>query len=88
MDVSGIHSQTLHSPAPTLVLGPHLRHMEIPWATVQIRAAAAGLQPQQQQVRAETMTYTTAHGNVGSLTLSKARDRIHILMDTSQVYYQ
>ena len=27
------------------------------------------------------MTYTTAHGNAGSLLLSKARDRTHILMD-------
>ena len=32
------------------------------------------------------MTYTTAHGDTGSLNpLSKARDRTRILMDTSQV---
>ena len=34
------------------------------------------------------MTYTTAHGNTGSLTpVNEARDRTCILMDTSQVRY-
>ena len=35
-----------------------------------IRAAAAGLpQPQQLRIRAESVTYTIVHGNVGSLTI-------------------
>ena len=37
---------------------------------------------------ATSATYTTAHGNTGSLdALSKARDLTHILMDTSQVHF-
>ena len=34
----------------------------------QIRAAAAGLQPQQHQIQVASSIYTTPHGNAGSLT--------------------
>ena len=45
-------------------------------------------QPQQCQIRAVSVTYTTAHDHARSLTpLSKARDRTHILMDPSQIHY-
>ena len=38
------------------------------------------------QMRAASVTYTTAHGTTGSFNpLSEARDQTHILMDTSQV---
>ena len=57
--------------------------MEIPRLEGLIRAAAAGPtpqpQPQQLQIGAMSATYTIAHGNAGSL--SKARDRTHVLMD-------
>ena len=42
-------------------------------------------QPQPHRIQAETVTYTTAHGNAGSLPMSEARDRTHILMDPSGV---
>ena len=45
----------------SLFLGMHLRHMEIPRLGVESEL-------QQHQIRAESATYTTAHGNAGSLT--------------------
>ena len=42
-------------------------------------------QPQQCQIQASSMTYTTAHGNVGSPTTEQTQGSTHILMDTSQV---
>ena len=57
-------------------LGPHPRHMEVPRLGGPIRPTAAGLnhshwptpQPQQCQILAVPVTYTTAHSNAGSLT--------------------
>ena len=49
-----------------------------------IRAVTAG-QPQPQQIRAESATYTTAHGTPISDPLTKARDQTHILMDNRLV---
>ena len=44
--------------------------------------------PQSCHIQAMSATYTTAHGNTGSLThCIEARDQTHILMDTSWVYY-
>ena len=43
-------------------------------------------EPQPRQIPAASATYTTAEGNTKSFNpLSEARDRTHILMDTSQV---
>ena len=54
----------------------------------QIGAVADGLHHSHSQlrIRATSVTYTTDHGNAGSLPLSKARDQTRILMDTSQVH--
>jgi len=52
----------------------------------QTRAAAIRLH-HQRQIQAMSVTYTTAHGNAGSLTKIEARDQTHIFMDTSQVCY-
>ena len=41
--------------------------------------------PQPRPVRAASSTYTTAHGNAGSLTQSEARDQTWNLMVTSQI---
>ena len=50
--------------------------------------AANLLQPQQCQIHAASSTYTIAHGNYQILNpLSKARNRTHILRDTSRVRY-
>ena len=50
-------------------LGPHVQHMKVPRLVVGIGAAAAPmLQPQQQGIQAESVTYTTAHGNARFLT--------------------
>ena len=43
------------------LLGPHLQHMEVPRLGVK-------LEPQHCQIQAASATYTTAHGNTGSLT--------------------
>ena len=46
-------------------------------------------QPQQHQIGATSVTYTTAHSNAGILNpLSKARDQTYILMGTSQVNHR
>ena len=49
-------------------LGPHLQHMDVPRlgieSDLQLRPK---LQPQQHQIQAASSTYTTAHGNPGSL---------------------
>ena len=54
-----------------------------------IGAVSAGPtpQPQQCQMQAASATYTTAHGNTGSLTRSEARDQSHIIMDTSRIRF-
>ena len=44
-------------------LGLHLWHMEVPRLGFEVE-----LQPQQHQIQAPSVTYTTAHGNTGSLT--------------------
>ena len=52
----------------------------------QIRAAAAMPQPQQWQILATSVTYTTAQSNTRSVNpLCEVRDRPRILMDISQV---
>ena len=63
-------------------LGPPLRHMEVPKSELQP-------QPEQRGIWAASVTYTTAHSNIGPLfnPLSKARDRTRILMDTSQICF-
>uniref|UniRef100_A0A4X1UVP8 Uncharacterized protein n=1 Tax=Sus scrofa TaxID=9823 RepID=A0A4X1UVP8_PIG len=50
-------------------LGLHLWHREVPRLGVD-RSYSCWLtpQPQQHQIRASSATYTTAHGNAGSLT--------------------
>ena len=46
-------------------------------------------EPQQRQIRAMSVTYTTAHGITRSLTqLSEARDRTHNLMVASQICFR
>ena len=40
----------------------------------QIGAVAAGIHHSNAWIQAESATYSRAHGNAGSLTLSKARD--------------
>ena len=54
-----------------------------------IGAVAVGLhQSHSNRIQASSATYTTAHGNAGSLTqLSEARDGTHVPRDTSQVHY-
>ena len=51
------------------VSSPHLQHMDVPRlgieSDLQLRPK---LQPQQHQIQAASSTYTTAHGNPGSLT--------------------
>ena len=46
-------------------LGLNVWHMEVPRLGVVIGAAAFAIST---QIRAESATYTTAHGNTGSLT--------------------
>ena len=43
-------------------------------------------QPQQCQIQAESMTYTTAHSRILN-PLSEARDQTLVLVDISQVHY-
>ena len=55
----------------------------------QIRASAAGLHHSHSNARSElSVTYTTAHGNAGSLTHSGAKNRTRIFTDTSRVHYR
>ena len=50
-------------------LGPHLRHMEVPrQGSNQSYSCRPMPQPQQHQIRAVSVTYTTAHGSARSLT--------------------
>ena len=54
-----------------LFLGPHLPHMEIPSLGVKSDRSCSCRptpQPQGHRIQAESMTYTTAHGNAGSST--------------------
>ena len=60
-------------------LGPHLQYMGVPSLGVEL--------PQQCQIRAASVTYTTPQHHWILSPLSEARDRTHILMDTSQVRY-
>ena len=46
-------------------LTPHPRHMEVPRLGVEFELTP---QPQQLQIRVAPATYTTAHGQAGSLT--------------------
>ena len=50
--------------------GQHLRHMEVPRLGVQskLKLLVYTPEPQQHQIRATSVTYTSAHGNAGSLT--------------------
>ena len=50
-------------------LGPLQRHMEVPrlWSN-RSSSCQPTPEPQQRGIRAATATYTTAHGNAGSLT--------------------
>ena len=50
-------------------LGLHLWHMEVPTLGVKLELSGPPMpQAQQHQIRAVSSTYTTAHGNAGSLT--------------------
>ena len=51
-------------------LGPHLQHIEIPRVPIRATSCQPTPQPQPQQckIQAESSTYTTGHGNAGSLT--------------------
>ena len=50
-------------------LGPHLWHVEVPRLGSNQSCSHWPIpQPQQHQIRAASMTYTTAHGDAGSLT--------------------
>ena len=50
-------------------LGPHLQHMEVPRLGVKWSCSCRPTpQPQQYWIRAESMTYTSAHSNAGPLT--------------------
>ena len=83
----------LSSPAPSFFffLGPHPWHMEVPRLEVKSELQLPGN-------ATATVTWdqscvcnlTTAHGNAGYPTpwaLSKARDRTHVLMDTSWISF-
>ena len=68
------------------LLGPHLWRMKVPKLGVESEPMP---QPQQCQIRAESVTYTTAHGNARSLT-HRARPGIEpatswFLMATSRI---
>ena len=67
------------------VLGLHLWHMEVPRLEVILEPVP---QPVQCRIRVVSVTYNTAHGNAGPPNpLSKARDRTHNLVDTSQICF-
>lgn len=57
-------------------LGPHLQHTEIPRPGVESECSRQPMpQPQKHRIWAESVTYTTAHGNLQILNpLSEARD--------------
>ena len=53
-------------------IGPHSQHMEVPRLGVEWELQLPPTpQPQQCQIWAMSMAYTTAHGNNGSLTLNQ-----------------
>ena len=53
-------------------LGPHPRHMEVPWLGVnQSCSYRSKPQPQQHGIQATSSTYTTAHGNARYLTWAR-----------------
>ena len=73
---------------------PHLRHMEVPRLGVESKLQPMP-QPQQRKIWAMSATYTTAYGNVRSLThwailnpLSETRNWPHLLRDASWVRYR
>ena len=51
-----------------------------------IGATAATVQQQQCWIWAASVTYATAHSNSGAPSLSEARGRMHIFMDTSLLF--
>ena len=51
-----------------LLLGLHMRHMEVPRLRVELDSCRPMPQPRQLGIQAVSVTYTTAHGNAGSLT--------------------
>ena len=63
--------------------------MEVFWPGVRLeQQLLAHAADTANQIQAASATYTTAHSNAVSLThWVKARDRIHILMDTSWIRY-
>ena len=69
------------------VKGLHLWHWKFPGQGLNWRSSCWPTpQPQQHQIRAVSVTYTTAHGNSAPFNpLSEARDQACILMDTSRV---
>ena len=69
------------------ILGPHLRHMEVPrlsWGQIRATLLATAAKVTANRIQAASSTYTTGHDKVGSLTywvLSKARDWTLVLME-------
>ena len=51
-----------------VILGPHLRHVEVPRLRVESAVARPTPQPQQLEIPALSSIYTTAHGNARSVT--------------------
>ena len=53
----------------SVLLGPHLKHKKFPgWGSHWSYSCRPMPQPQQLGIRATSASYTTAHGNTGSLT--------------------
>ena len=67
-----------------------LRVTGVAYGSSQVRgrigATAASLHHSNARSKATSVTYTIAHGNAHN-PLSKARDRAHILMDTSRIHF-
>ena len=66
-----LHTKILHSFLFIyfVLLGQDLQPMEVPRLEVELELQLpAWPQPQQRGIRAKSATYTTAHGNTGSLT--------------------
>ena len=67
-------------------LGLHLRHMEVPRPGSNQSCSQPMPQPQQCQIRAANVTYTTAHGNARfSNPPSEAKDQTFVLMDAGWI---
>ena len=53
------------------ILGPHLRHMEVPrlsWGQIRATLLATAAKVTANRIQAASSTYTTGHDKVGSLT--------------------